>query len=85
MMLDGLYVDTRAKKAVALQVKPAFKPLFRVWLDVPKADKSLVRIGMPNIVHGDPEGDQGLQELNEFRSRLIETRSVAWIRSGMAT
>ena len=33
MMVEAIYVDVQLGKLVAIQVEPAFKPLFQVWLD----------------------------------------------------
>jgi hypothetical protein len=33
MMLEAVYVDVPKGIVVALEIKPAFKPLFRAWLD----------------------------------------------------
>jgi site-specific DNA recombinase len=55
MMLEAVYVDVPGKKLVALQVKPAFKPLFRAWLDNEEPQQVSLRFGS-NIVYGDPMG-----------------------------
>ncbi len=55
MMLEAVYVDVPGKKLVALQVKPAFKPLFRAWLDNEEPQQVSLRFGS-NIVYGDPDG-----------------------------
>jgi len=47
-------VDTKEARVVALQVKPAFKPLFQVWIENEDPEKQLVRVGA-DVVHGGPE------------------------------
>jgi site-specific DNA recombinase len=56
MMLEAVYVDVPNKRLVALQVKPAFKPLFRVSLERKEPQLLTVRFGHSDIVPGDPEG-----------------------------
>ena len=56
MMLEAVYVDVPNKRLVAFQVKPAFKPLFRVSLERKEPHLLSVRFGHSDIVHGDPEG-----------------------------
>ena len=50
MMVDAVYVDVQEAKVVAIQVKPAFKPLFQVWLDNEDAEKRLLGSGQ-DFVH----------------------------------
>jgi hypothetical protein len=56
MMLEAVYVDVPKRIVVALQVKPAFKPLFRAWLDNEKPRCEAPRFTLSDIVLGDPEG-----------------------------
>ena len=75
MMLEAVYVDVPGKKLVALQVKPAFKPLFRAWLGNEEPQQVSLRFGS-DIVFGDPDGIRGLQQLSAHVARLCRTRGV---------
>jgi hypothetical protein len=54
MMLDAIHVDVPGAKVVALQVKPAYKPLFRAWLE--SEEPQQVSLRFTHVVLGDPEG-----------------------------
>ena len=55
-MLEAVYVDVPQGKVTALQIKPAFKPLFRVWLENGEPQQVALRFHPGDIVLGDPEG-----------------------------
>jgi hypothetical protein len=53
-MLQAVYLDMPSAQVVALDVKPAFRPLFKVWLQNEEPEALGLRFG--DIVYGDPEG-----------------------------
>ena len=65
MMLEAVYVDVPGAKAVALQVKAAYKPLFRAWLENGEPQPCLLRFS--DVVLGDPEG---IRTLDLHRDRV---------------
>ena len=79
MMLEAVYVDVPKGIVVALQVKPALKPLFRAWLDNDKPQCFALRFTLSDIVIGDPEGGRGPQQLSDHVNRLCRTRAVLWV------
>jgi hypothetical protein len=56
MMLEAVHVDVPIERLVAFQVKPPFKPLFRVSLERKEPQLLTVRFGHSDTVLGDPEG-----------------------------
>jgi len=56
-MLDGVHVDFTSQQVVALSIKPAFKPLFKAWLDNDDGGGMSTRLtlGKIDVVHGDPD------------------------------
>ena len=56
-MLDGVQVDLTSQQAVALAIKPAFKPLFKAWLDKDDEDhmSTKLKYGKIDVAHGDPD------------------------------
>ncbi len=54
MMLEAVYVDVPSKAVVALQIKPAFRPLFRAWLESDEPQRVALRF-TSDIVYGDPD------------------------------
>jgi len=56
-MLDGVHVDLTSQQVVALAIKPAFKPLFKAWLDDDDDGGKSPRLtlGKIDVVHGNPD------------------------------
>jgi len=61
---------------VALQVKPAFKPLFRAWLENEETQRVTLRFAS-DITIGDPEGERGRQKLTTPRWGGLRLAKVA--------
>ncbi len=54
MMREAVYVDVDNKAVVALQIKQAFRPLFRAWLESEEPQRVALRFAS-DIVYGDPD------------------------------
>jgi hypothetical protein len=86
MILEAIYVNVPKGIVVALHVKPAFKPLFRAWLDNNKPQCEAPRFTSADIVHGDPEGARGRQSLTVPRwgglllARVVSPLSIVGVR-----
>ena len=80
-MLEAVYVDVPNKKLVAFQVKPAFKPLFRVSLDRKEPQLLSARFGHSDIVSGDPEGIRGPHAQWAFAIRVARAEELLWAQS----
>lgn len=55
--LGAVHGDLSSQQVVALAIKPAFKPLFKAWLDNDHdGSRSLgLTLGKIDVVHGDPD------------------------------
>ncbi|MCH8062385.1 MAG: hypothetical protein IH861_07775 [Chloroflexi bacterium] len=81
-MLDGVHVDLTSQQVVALAIKPAFKPLFKAWLDNDDegGNSTKLTLGKIDVVHGDPDrsrtGDLYIDDFNrDKRFNDIQTGS----------
>ena len=78
-MLDGVHVDLTSQQVVALAIKPAFKPLFKAWLDNDDDGGKSPRLALGKIDElvlqhehkaGEQEATDGDSEANHFEQAI---------------
>ena len=80
-MLDAVYVDTKNKQLVAIQPKPAFRPIFQVATTREGSDVALLK--EPPEASNEPEATvscswwrRGREPVSEGRSGNVELSAV---------